>query len=58
LPDGTVKVLVEGTSRVNVLRVDDVDSHFVASVEIIPAEDAAGSESEAMRRALIAQFED
>jgi ATP-dependent Lon protease len=57
LPDGTVKVLVEGTSRVNVLRVDDVDSHFVASVEIIPAEDAAGSESEAMRRALIAQFE-
>jgi ATP-dependent Lon protease len=57
LPDGTVKVLVEGTSRVNVLHVDDVDSHFVASVEIIPAEDAAGSESEAMRRALIAQFE-
>jgi ATP-dependent Lon protease len=57
LPDGTVKVLVEGTNRVNVLSVDDVDSHFVASVEIIPAEDAAGSESEAMRRALIAQFE-
>ena len=57
LPDGTVKVLVEGISRVNVLSVEDIDSHFVAEIEIIPAEDASGSESEAMRRTLIAQFE-
>jgi ATP-dependent Lon protease len=57
LPDGTVKVLVEGTHRVNVLRVEDIDSHFVAEVEILPSEEGAGSESEAMRRALIAQFE-
>src|SRR5574340_1104760 len=28
LPDGTVKVLVEGTQRVNVLRVFDADSHL------------------------------
>ncbi len=57
LPDGTVKVLVEGISRVNVLSVEDIDSHFVAEIELIPAEDASGSESEAMRRTLIAQFE-
>jgi ATP-dependent Lon protease len=57
LPDGTVKVLVEGTQRVNVLRVDDIDSHFVAEVEVIPSQDGEGSETEAMRRALIAQFE-
>jgi ATP-dependent Lon protease len=57
LPDGTVKVLVEGISRVNVLSVEDIDSHFVAEIEVIPAEDATGSESEAMRRTLIAQFE-
>ncbi len=57
LPDGTVKVLVEGTHRVNVLRVEDVDSHFVAEVDIVPSDDRAGSETEAMRRALIAQFE-
>ncbi len=57
LPDGTVKVLVEGINRVNVLNVEDVDSHFVAEVEVIPAEDASGSESEAMRRTLISQFE-
>ncbi|MDP2695180.1 MAG: endopeptidase La [Gallionella sp.] len=57
LPDGTVKVLVEGTQRVNILRVFDADSHFDAEVEIVPAEDGTDSESEAMRRALIAQFD-
>jgi ATP-dependent Lon protease len=57
LPDGTVKVLVEGTHRVRVLRVEDVDSHFEAEIELIPAQEGTGSEAEAMRRALIAQFE-
>ena len=57
LPDGTVKVLVEGTQRVNVLRVFDADSHFDAEAEIVLAEDGTDSESEAMRRALIAQFD-
>ncbi len=57
LPDGTVKVLVEGISRVTVLYVEDVDSHFVAEVEVIASEEGEGSESEAMRRALITQFE-
>ncbi len=57
LPDGTVKVLVEGINRVRVLSVEDIDSHFVAEIEVIPAEDASGSESEAMRRTLISQFE-
>ena len=57
LPDGTVKVLVEGTQRVNVLRVEDIDSHFVAEIEIILSDERDDSETEAMRRALIAQFE-
>ncbi|MDD2915638.1 MAG: endopeptidase La [Gallionella sp.] len=57
LPDGTVKVLVEGTQRVNVLHVFDSGSHFDAEVEIVPAEEGTDSESEAMRRALIAQFD-
>ena len=57
LPDGTVKVLVEGIQRVNVLRVFDADSHFDAEVEVVPAEDGTDAESEAMRRALIAQFD-
>ena len=57
LPDGTVKVLVEGTERVRVLRVSDTDNHFEAEVEVIPAEDGMNSEVEAMRRTLIAQFD-
>jgi len=57
LPDGTVKVLVEGTHRANVLRVFDAKSHFDAEIQIIPAEDGTDSEAEAMRRVLIAQFD-
>ena len=57
LPDGTVKVLVEGTQRANVLRVYDAKTHFDAEVQIVPAEDGTDSESEAMRRVLIAQFD-
>ncbi|MBK9160354.1 MAG: endopeptidase La [Nitrosomonadales bacterium] len=57
LPDGTVKVLVEGTQRVNVLRVFDAESHFNSEVQVVPVEDGSDSESEAMRRALIAQFD-
>ena len=57
LPDGTVKVLVEGTQRANVLRVYDAKSHFDAEVQIVLAEDGTDSESEAMRRVLIAQFD-
>ncbi|MDH4217014.1 MAG: LON peptidase substrate-binding domain-containing protein, partial [Gallionella sp.] len=57
LPDGTVKVLVEGTQRANVVRVFDAVSHFDAEIQIVPAEDGTDSESEAMRRVLIAQFD-
>jgi ATP-dependent Lon protease len=57
LPDGTVKVLVEGTQRAKVLRVVDEKSHFEADVEPIPLDDGLGSEAEAMRRALINQFD-
>lgn len=57
LPDGTVKVLVEGTQRTNVLKVYDAKSHFDAEIQIVTAEDGLSSESEAMRRVLIAQFD-
>jgi len=57
LPDGTVKVLVEGTQRARVLCVLDERSHFDADVEPVQADDSLGSEAEAMRRALINQFD-
>ena len=57
LPDGTVKVLVEGTQRAEVLRVEDQKSLFVADVMPMPAAVEAGHEVEAMRRAIITQFD-
>jgi len=57
LPDGTVKVLVEGTQRAKVVRVVDEKTHFDAEVELVPADDGLGHEAEAMRRALISQFD-
>lgn len=57
LPDGTVKVLVEGTQRAKVLRVLDEKSHFDAEVMPVPVDEENGHEEEAMRRALINQFD-
>ncbi len=57
LPDGTVKVLVEGTQRARVDHVEDQRALFVASVTPIPLEEGANHEVEAMRRAILAQFD-
>ena len=58
LPDGTVKVLVEGQQRAKVDGIEDGESHFTAHVtpiEVLPLE--AGSEVEALRRAVMQQFD-
>ncbi|MGV8934210.1 MAG: endopeptidase La, partial [Gallionellaceae bacterium] len=57
LPDGTVKVLVEGTQRAKVLNILDDKLHFDAEIELIPVDESNGPEVEAMRRALINQFD-
>ncbi len=57
LPDGTVKVLVEGNQRARVLDVTEVGTHLTARAEILPAEGEELVEVEAMRRALLAQFD-
>ena len=60
LPDGTVKVLVEGQQRAKLLQVDDQETHFVARCEEIstpvPSTKQA-SEIEALRRAVSQQFD-
>ncbi|WP_322999781.1 endopeptidase La [Castellaniella sp.] len=57
LPDGTVKVLVEGQQRARIHAVSDAETHFTARVTGI-AEDASDqAEAEALRRAVLAQFE-
>lgn len=57
LPDGTVKVLVEGTHRAQVEAVVDVGTHFTCETLILAAEESGASEVEALRRAVIAQFD-
>ncbi|THF67053.1 endopeptidase La [Pseudothauera nasutitermitis] len=57
LPDGTIKVLVEGVQRARLDSVDDLRSVFVARVTPIPPADLGNNEVEAMRRAIIAQFD-
>ncbi len=57
LPDGTVKVLVEGVQRANTTSITDNGEHFVA--EVLPIEPAgeASPEVEALRRAVTQQFD-
>ena len=57
LPDGTVKVLVEGLQRARVNSVTEADNHFVANVQAVALDPEQGAESEALRRAVVAQFE-
>ena len=62
LPDGTVKVLVEGQQRAVVNKIDEGESHFVANVSPVETALAAdlldkGSEIEALRRAVMQQFD-
>jgi ATP-dependent Lon protease len=57
LPDGTVKVLVEGEQRGSVERFIEVDGHIRAEVALIEENDAPDRESEVFVRSLLAQFE-
>jgi ATP-dependent Lon protease len=57
LPDGTVKVLVEGVHRARINHVLNVKENYEADVSPIPQEDGDNNEVEAMRRSLFAQFD-
>ena len=59
LPDGTVKVLVEGQQRALVNLIEDGEAHFNANVTPIELPDAheAETEIEALRRAVMQQFD-
>ncbi|MHB8167036.1 MAG: endopeptidase La, partial [Sulfuricella sp.] len=57
LPDGTVKVLVEGSQRAQVTQFSDAKTHFVAEADLIAQEEGEDNEIEALRRGLFAQFD-
>ncbi len=57
LPDGTVKVLVEGVQRAKAARVEDNGDFFVCDVELVDDGPEPTAESEALRRAVVTQFD-
>jgi len=57
LPDGTVKVLVEGAQRARIQGIEDARTHYTAGALAVAHDASDNTEVEAMRRALIAQFD-
>ncbi|MGL4397850.1 MAG: endopeptidase La [Hyphomicrobium sp.] len=57
LPDGTVKVLVEGSARAHVVRYTDNPNYFEAEVDRVPELPGAKDELEALARSVVSQFE-
>ncbi|MBL8657104.1 MAG: endopeptidase La [Altererythrobacter sp.] len=56
LPDGTVRVTVEGQARVMLEELIPADDYVVARVAPVAARDAEGTEVTAMMRQVVAQF--
>ena len=57
LPDGTVKVLVEGVQRANTTRISEDKDYFVGEVVPVQADADGTPEIEALRRAVTQQFD-
>ena len=57
LPDGTVKVLVEGGRRARIAGFKETAPYFEAFVEKIDEAPVEGRETEALARTVVAQFE-
>jgi ATP-dependent Lon protease len=58
LPDGTVKVLVEGGYRAKIVRFVENEAFFVAEAgALTDSADPAGKEVEALARSVVSQFE-
>jgi len=57
MPDGTVKVLVEGTRRARITSYLPNDTFFEARAEILEEEVGDARETEALARTVVAQFE-
>jgi ATP-dependent Lon protease len=57
LPDGTVKVLVEGNQRARLHEIVDLKTHYAVGVTPVAPDPAGDHETEAMRRTMIQQFD-
>ena len=57
LPDGTVKVLVEGSDRARVHNFTSRADFFEAEVEVLPSDFGTPAETEALARTAVTQFD-
>jgi len=57
LPDGTVKVLVEGAARAQVTQYTDREDYFEAQAVVIPDSSGDQVEAEALARSVVNEFE-
>ncbi len=57
LPDGTVRVLVEGQRRATLSELSHNGEHLNATVDEVADVEAAGNETEALMRSVVDQFE-
>jgi len=57
LPDGTVKVLVEGEYRAEIIKYVETEDYFSAEVEPLGSEQVAQEEGEALMRSVLAEFD-
>jgi len=57
LPDGTVRVLVEGAKRARLVSLGEADGHQQAEVALVDEEEAEGPEAQALMRSVIDQFD-
>ena len=57
LPDGTVKVLVEGVERAKVLKYTDRSDYFEADASVLADDVGERVEAEAMARSVVTEFE-
>jgi len=57
LPDGTVKVLVEGRQRAQINAIEEEEDFFMAEISVIARDEAEGREVDVLTRSLISRFE-
>jgi ATP-dependent Lon protease len=57
LPDGTVKVLIEGKERAQIEKIEELETYFKAQISPLEDVGVSGSEAHAMVSAAVSQFE-
>ena len=57
LPDGTIRIVIEGVARVRILEYMQTDPFYRVRVEVLPESEERTTEIEALMRNVISQFE-